>query len=197
MRVVSGSSSQRRSAVRAAMRKTASTSLGRTLKSRSARSRWISPERDACRTCQPSSRKRRPSAGATSPEDPMMSASLFIVSFEIDEAPVAAVAAGLEDPFPFLRRMEGPAGQLPIHQVHLLALVAIGLVRDVAIAVLRHALDLANGGEEIVDVEIVQRIHGHDEVEALIGKRKLPGICHLQAGLHLGLGIFDCISGDI
>src|SRR6478736_2303494 len=147
MRVNSGSSSQRRKAVAAAMRKTASTSLGSRLRSSWLRSRRMSPDRDAYRTCQPSSHRRRPSAGATSPENPMMRAFLLIVSFEIDEAPVATITAGLEDPFPFLRRVEGTAGQLPIHQIHLFALIAIGLDRDMAVAFPGHSLDLVNGGE--------------------------------------------------
>src|SRR6267142_2600792 len=52
---------------------------------------------------------------------------MVAASFEEDESEIAVVAGLGKGPFPLRRRHEGAAGQLPIHQVGLLALVAVGL----------------------------------------------------------------------
>src|SRR4051812_400092 len=51
--------------------------------------------------------------------------------FERDEFVVARVSGLLEYPLPFFRRVKRAACELPIHQVHLLALVAVGFNADV------------------------------------------------------------------
>ena len=89
-------------------------------------------------------------------------------SFEENEFVIAGVAGPLEFEVPFLRRMEDPAGELPIHQVHLLALVAIGLDTDVFRAA-ADTIDFFERRVKVVVVEVVQRVDGDDEVEMLVG----------------------------
>src|SRR5713101_3360819 len=52
-------------------------------------------------------------------------------SFKENKFVVAGIAALFENKIPFLGRVKRAAGQLPVHQVDLFALVAIGLDADV------------------------------------------------------------------
>src|SRR6186713_2815487 len=52
-------------------------------------------------------------------------ADLGVELLEINVTAVAGVACLLEDPLPFLGSVKGAAGELPVHQVHLLTLVPI------------------------------------------------------------------------
>src|SRR5450432_704835 len=86
--------------------------------------------------------------------------------FEENEFVVTGITALLENKVPFLRRVKCAAGQLPIHQVHLFALVAIGLDTDIFGAA-ADAFDFLERRVQIVIVEVVQRRDRNDEIEML------------------------------
>src|SRR5215469_8075596 len=69
------------------------------------------------------------------------------ISFKENELVVSGVTGALEFEIPFFRRMEDPAGELPVHQIHLLALVAVGLDAEIFGAA-ADALHLAKCGVE-------------------------------------------------
>jgi len=68
---------------------------------------------------------------------------------------VAGVSGQRKPPVPFFRGAECFTGQLPVHQVRLLGLIAIGLDADVL--VFSDAFDFTQCFLEVVIVEIVQR----------------------------------------
>lgn len=72
---------------------------------------------------------------------------------------VAGVAGAPKVELPCFRRVEDAAGELRIHQVRLLALVARGLDTEIFGAA-ADTLALAQGGVELVVVAIVQRVEG-------------------------------------
>ena len=55
------------------------------------------------------------------------------VSFEVDKGVVTGVAGAFEPPLPFLRGVERLASDLPIQQIGLLLLVAVGLDANVLV----------------------------------------------------------------
>src|SRR3984957_17004877 len=89
---------------------------------------------------------------------------LPIILFKNNKFVVTGITALLENKIPFFRGVKGAAGQLPVHQVHLLALVTIGLDADIFGAA-ADAFDLLEGRVQVLVVEVVQRIDRNDEVE--------------------------------
>src|SRR5260370_15394542 len=92
------------------------------------------------------------------------------LSFEKDESPVASVAALLVDPLPVRDVVVRFTGELPIKQVHALALVAPGFDHDVLPGSLAHALDLAHrvikmhdrhGGNSPQPYDEIEPVHRH------------------------------------
>src|SRR5579859_4298668 len=126
----------------------------------------------------------------------MHSASALQSLDEENELVIAAITRLFELVVPFGRRMEDAAGELPVHQVHLLALVAIGLDADVFGAA-SDALDLAERRMELVVVEIVQRIDGNHEVEMLVGIGQPDRRADLTEWPHALDGVRDPVSRDV
>src|ERR1700722_19077211 len=93
---------------------------------------------------------------------------MLAASFEEDESEITVVTGLGKGPFPFRRRHEGAAGPLPIHQIGLLALVAIGLDGQ-RLRAPADALHLFQRSLQVIGIEIVERVDRHDEVEAGIG----------------------------
>src|ERR1700731_4467919 len=94
--------------------------------------------------------------------------------FENNKFMVTGITALLENKIPFFGGVKRAAGQLPVHQVHLLALVTIGLDADIFGAA-ADAFDLLESCVEVVIVEIVQRIDRNDEIEMLVGVGQFRG----------------------
>ena len=57
--------------------------------------------------------------------------------------------------------------------------------------------DLLQRLVEIVAVEVVQRVDGDHQVEALVRERQFGGAGHLEAWLDLFLGVLDGVAGDV
>ena len=92
--------------------------------------------------------------------------------------------------------MKCAAGELPVHEVDLLAFIAIRLDDNVLMAT-ADALDLAKRREQIVDVQVVQRIDRINEIERPIGKEKLLGFADGDARANFVFGVRDCILRNI
>src|SRR2546423_8335567 len=75
--------------------------------------------------------------------------------FKINEGPVARIAAKLEPPVPFCRSIKRFASELPIKEVRLLLLVAVGLNTDVSVF-LSHTLNFPQSLIKIVAVKVMQ-----------------------------------------
>src|SRR6516165_4346612 len=87
--------------------------------------RWRNTCLPSARTCDGSTRGRDLGSGR---------------SFKVDEFVVAGITCLPHHEGPFLGRMEGATGQLPIHEVHFLTLVAVGFDAHV-LAAARDSLD--------------------------------------------------------
>src|SRR5687767_7523590 len=86
-------------------------------------------------------------------------------SLEHDERVIAGVPGVAEPPLPVLGPVKTLAGQLPVEQVDLLALVS-ERIDDEVFRTAADALHLAQRGLERGRAQVVQRVDRQDEVEA-------------------------------
>jgi hypothetical protein len=58
--------------------------------------------------------------------------------------------------------------ELPVQEVRFLAFSAVGFNGDVSLAGLRYALNLADRSKWLINIEIMQRVDGHYEIETVV-----------------------------
>src|SRR5262245_61999162 len=114
---------------------------------------------------------------------------------EVDEGIVTRVAGLPEPPFPLFRRIERLAGHLPLQQIRLLGLVAVGL--DAEVPAFANALHLAQRAIEIVAVQVMQGVERVDQIEGPVRPGELAGGANPHAIPDLVLGVRDRVLRDV
>src|SRR5438128_3121318 len=117
-------------------------------------------------------------------------------SLEKDERVIPLIAGLSEPPFPFLRRAERLARDLPIEQVGLFDFVPVGLDTDVFVF-FADPLNLAQRLVEVVIVKVVEGIERVHQIEMLVRVGKQGGVTHEKSVLDFFLGILYGVHRDV
>src|SRR5439155_5339930 len=102
----------------------------------------------------------------------------------------------MKNPLPFGRRKKAFASELPVQQVYFLALVSIRIHHDEPVLA-PDALDLAQGLEQIRQIEVVQRVDRNHQVETPVGEGKVRRVGYFDEQPDFLHRIRDGVLGNI